>query len=256
MNHNKCIKEILPFLPIMEEAYDRIIFEYSKYCSAPLGYADCFVYAQALISGAKRKQMGLDDVIKSYSKNWHPHNRFFILCSFIDTFITLKLKHLDVLGAELDAAFEECKIKVGITSPIKFMYHIIIARLQLVLIDNETLKDSENQAWFSGCLEILKNLKIARKIAIIDDVHMPVQEAFVDMQIHVINMGMVEPSLKKGFSYDAINFLSFHHEVPKEVLRRAMEPNAFFLVSKYSREPLSKIITRPYNYDPKALLSL
>lgn len=255
MNHNKCIKEVVRFIPILDEAYDRIIYEYSKYHANPMGYTDCYLYSSAIIGAARKKKTDIDKTLKSYFNNIHPSNQFFIVCSTIDTFITLKLKHLEELGSELDVLYEICRTKCH-TASIKFMYHVMIARLQLTLVDKDELRDEHDQAWFAGCLEILKHLKIARKIAVIDNVDMPVQEAFVDMQIHIINMNMVEPSLKKGFSYDAINFLAYHQEITKEGLRKPLEKNASYLLGKYSKEPLSKLITTPYNVDPAAQLSL
>ena len=217
-DNNKCLPEVMPMIENLQATYLNILNIYEKRASAKaLGLSDCHVFALAILEMCRIKELKLESYLKTRYKEWHPHTALFILYSIIDIAIPLKLGVVPAIAQLSDVAYECCRQK-QITADIEFMHEMYSGYLIMFACDHEPmLKD--HQRWFSASLRALEHLKKARRIAILNDIQMPVQEALLDIMILDMNVAILGPKIDQRFSYGAINLLTYNHQINTIKLR-------------------------------------
>lgn len=254
-DNNKILHVISPYIHSLNRSYDSVIYHYEKNHHSALGLSDCHIYALAIIEKCSNTSTDFLKYLKDKSPEMHADTYLFLLYSFVDLSITLKLDITSILASLSDAAYEVCRRKT-LSNDIVFMNHYMTGWLLSHSVDDDKIKDEMSEEWFSICLLALDSFKKARKFAILNDVNLPTREALLDIQISTIQMSMINPHIKRGFPLGAINILAYNHSIKPGSLRNVEESCGNYLTGNYKRSEVSNIITTPYNFDPNEALSL
>jgi len=167
-DNNTIIESALPLVKDLPNTYNKVLGLYSARAAQPLGLVDCGIYALAISEYIKHKKIGIEEYLKNNSANWHPHTYLYVLYSFLDIAMTLKLNNIPVLAALADVAYEMARLK-DITPDIVFMKHYMDGALVTDAIDTERMKEKHKTEWFRLCLLALASFKKAQRIAILED---------------------------------------------------------------------------------------
>ena len=254
-DNNIVLDVVVPLVAKMPTTYNQIIYQYQSRANQPLGLVDCGIYALAIAEFCKNKTISIEQYIVDNRDKWHVNTYLYLMYSFIDIAITLKLNNIPALANYADIAYERSRVK-GLTPDIRFMYYYMQGWLLIDSVDNDKIKKEHNTEWFRICLLALENFKKAQKIAILEDVDMPIREALLALQIQTIHFAMVEPQMKKGFTLSGINTLAYNHSVPAQVYRNIAESACSYLGNIYRKQDSAKIVTRPYEFSPNAIMGL
>ena len=255
INHNKVMSQVIQYVHLLPTTYDKIVFEYEKVKHIGLGLSDCAIYSLAIIELCKKKRIKIEDYLKEIENKTHTHTFLFLIYSFIDLSITLKLNNIKELSSMGDAAYEKARMAEA-TPGLEFMRVYMHGWLLMHSVDDDKVKADMREEWFSVCLLALSSFKEARRIATLEKVDMPIREALLDLQIHTIHMAMVDPHVKKGFNLGAINVLAYNHDIEPSTLRNVSEVSTTYLSDIYTNKKAKSIIKSPYNFDLDLTLSL
>jgi len=254
-DNNKCLPEVMPMIENLQATYPNILNVYEKRVGVKaLGLSDCHVFALALLEMCRANEIRVESYLKDRVGEWHPHTALFVLYSVIDIGIPLKLKVIPAIAQLSDVAYERCR-QTEMAIDIEFMHEMYTGYLIMYACDHEPMF-KDHQKWFTASLRALERLKKARRIALLNDVKMPVQEALLDMMIDALNAAILGPKIDQRFSYGAINLLTYNHQINVAQLRAISEPVARFLVNKYGLDKTDKTTVTPWIYKPDLCVKL